>query len=115
MLSQNKLKAPLAIGKWYVFTPEEIQNDEWRDSFKYEFSVNDFVSGAINLTYKPISTKTWLFPQSAGWQGFISGFDGRIEIFPESEDLSQPDAQFASFIDGGRGMAQNKRGWILRC
>lgn len=110
MLSQNKLKAPLAIGKWYVFTPEEIQNDEWRDSFKYEFSVNDFVAGAINLTYKPISTKTWLFPQSAGWQGFISGFDGRIEIFPESEDLSQPDAQFASFIDGAGGVGSRING-----
>jgi len=106
--NQN-LNAPLAINKWHVFRQEELDNGDWVERFEYDFT-KITGSGSVNITYRPFSTLTWIYPQSLGWQGYANNNEGRIELFQEGDDLSQGDAQFTSIIDGAVGVGSRVSG-----
>ena len=93
--------APIAIGKWRVYTKLAMLNKDWQDDFRYEFIGNDFsLQAPVTVTlgsWAPI-----LFPQSRFWDGYLNYEDPA----PDSVALFQtnPNTNFYSFIDGKAGM-----------
>lgn len=94
---------PIAIGKWHVFSPEDISNGNWQDNFEYDWVNADGES----VTTKPTNTNNWLEPVSSLWLGSLQFPNGRMTLIESSQ---APGGQFISLVDGAVGVGSFEGG-----
>ena len=99
-----EIGAPIAIGKWRAYSPDDMFNGVWKEGFTYTFQTNE-TSGEeiITITATPQTTKDWLSPMSLMWQGYMN-YD---EPAPDAAPLvfTKPFSEKSfSIIDGRAGV-----------
>ena len=88
---------PIAIGKWKVFSSDDIADDSWQESFSYTWTNN---AGSV-VTVTPGSTNSWFGAMSKTWAGREIAIGNDISINASSQEAG---GTFTSIIDGAAGV-----------
>lgn len=90
---------PIAIAKWWAYSAESMQNDDWKDDFTYSFLNQEGQS----VSFAPIDTSTWVPPMSKYWEGRWVGGTALDNLAIPTSGYSGGET-FISIIDGDGGI-----------